>query len=108
MSGEPRVLNTVEEIDAEIARLTEARKEQRRLTHDPEEREKRRIRREQLAGRWVVTLALEENHLQAIRELAGAESWLFDLDLLQSDGWTKDDNGQWALLRQSPRAGADP
>ena len=108
MSGEPRVLNTVEEINAEIARLTEARDELSRLTNDPEERRNRRIRREQLMGRWVVTLALEESHLQAIGKLAGAESWLFERGLLQSDGWKKDDNGNWTLPRQSPRAGAGP
>ena len=108
MSGEPQVLNTVEEIDAEIARLTEAREEQRRLTDDPEERKKRRVRREQLAGRWAVTLALHENHLQEIGKLARAESWLFEPDLLQSDGWTKDDKGQWTLPRQSPSTGAGP
>ena len=108
MSGEPRVLNTVEEIDAEIARLTDARDEQLRLTHDPEEREKRRIRREQLVGRWVVTAPFQEKHLQAIGNLAGAESWLFEPDLLQSDGWTKDDNGKWRLPRQSPSEGAGP
>ncbi len=106
MSGEPRVLNTVEEIDAEIARLTEARDEQRRLTHDSEEREKRRIRREQLAGRWLVTVPLGEDLLQAIGKQAGGESWLFERGLLQSDGWKKDDNGNWTLPRQSPRAGA--
>ena len=108
MSSEPRVLNTVDDIDAEIARLTKEKKEQLRLTHDPEERGKRRIRREQLAGQWVVTIPLQETLLQAIRKRAGAESWLFEPGLLQSDGWTKNHEGQWTLPRQSPSAGAGP
>ena len=105
MSSEPRELSTVADIDAEIARLTEARDEQIRLRADPGERENRRIRREQLAGQWIVRFALQENHLQEIRELAGTEAWLFDPDHLQSDGW-KNDNGLWSLPRQSPGEGA--
>ena len=108
MSSVPRELSTAADIDAEIARLTEARDEQTRLLADPEERKKRRIRREQLAGRWVVTVALQEEHLQAIRKLAGKEVWLFEPDHLQSDGWTKNDQGQWTLPRQSPSEGAGP
>ena len=108
MSSEPQELSTVADIDAEIDRLTKARDEQNRLLADPMERKKRRIRREQLAGRWVVTLALQEEHLQEIRKLAGAEAWLFDPDHLQSDGWTKNDQGQWTLPRQSPSEGAGP
>ena len=104
MSTEPRELSTVADYDAEIARLTKARE----LLADPMERENRRIRREQLAGRWAVTLPLQEEHLQGIRMLAGAEAWLFDPDHLQSDGWKKNDQGQWTLPRQSPSEGAGP
>ena len=105
MSSVPRELSTVADIDDEIARLTKAREEQIRLQTKPEEQKKRRIRREQLVGRWGVTLALQEEHLQEIRNLAGTEAWLFEPDHLQSDGW-KNDNGLWSLPRQSPGEGA--
>ena len=105
MSGEPQKLITVEDHDAAIDRLTK----RRNLLADPREQENRRIRREQLAGQWAVTLALRENHLQAIRELAGEDAWLFDSLELQSDGWVKNHEGHWTLPpRQSPSEGAGP
>ena len=106
MSGEQQKLFTVEDINAEIARLTKAREEQTQWLNSQKERENRRIRREQLAGLWVVTLTLGEGHLQAIREQAGADAWLFESSLLQLDGWEMDRNGQWTLPRQSPSEGA--
>ena len=108
MSSELQELSTVADIDAEIARLTKARDEQTRLLDDPRERENRRIRREQLAGRWVVTCWLGEDHLQMIKNLAGTNAWLFDPDHLQSDGWTMNNKGQWMLPRQSPSEGPGP
>lgn len=109
MSGELRKIITVAELDAEIDRLTNALNEQKGLIADPQQRENRRKRREQLAGRWVVTCALEENHLKQIRVLAGAEAWLFESSLLQSDGWVKNNEGRWTLPpRQSPTEGAGP
>lgn len=109
MSGEPQTISTVAELDAEIGRLTNALNEQKGLIADPQQRENRRKRREQLAGRWVVTCALEENQLQAIRVKAGAEAWLFESSLLQSDGWVKNNEGRWTLPpRQSPTEGAGP
>ena len=104
MSSEPQELSTVEDIDAEIARLTKARE----LLADPGEREKRRILREQLAGRWVVTCWLGENQLETIKNLAGTDAWLFDPVYLQLDGWMKNDQGQWTLPRQSPSEGPGP
>ena len=100
MSGETQALSTLEDIDAEIARLTEARDEQQRLLDDPQERQNRQLRREQLAGRWVVTLQLHDNHLQEIRKAAGEEAWLFEPGLLQSDGWVRSDDGKtWKFRR---------
>ena len=104
MNGEPPELSTEAALDAEIDKLTK----RRNLLADPKERENRRIRRVQLVGRWAVTLALGENHLQAIRNLAGEQAWLFDTDILKSDGWEMDHNGQWTLPRQSPSEGAGP
>ena len=105
MSGEPRELITTADFDAEIDRLKNARE----LLADPSERENRRIRREQLVGRWTVTFPLEESHLQEIGELAGEEAWLFESSLLKSDGWVKHHEGHWTLPpRQSPSEGAGP
>ena len=86
------------ELDAEIARLQDIK---RRL-ENPELRENRRVRREQLLGRWAATLVLGESHLQGVRQLARDEAWLFEPDLMQEDGWKLDaDKEQWTLPPES-------
>ena len=101
MNGEGRTLGSVAEIDAEIERLTRERAEYRRTLEDPEQRKARETRREQLAGRWVVGLPLDDSHLQGIRVAAASESWLFALDLMREDGWKCDDEGRWTLPAES-------
>ena len=90
-------LNTVAEIDSEIKRLTQVRDERERLLDDPGERSERSLRREQLAGRWAVTLILQPGHLAGISRLSGDEAWLWDAETLRADGWSKGDDGGWHL-----------
>ena len=71
----------------------------RRLEH-PEQREKRRIRRQQLLGRAAETWRLLENLIQGAQSLAGDEASLFEPDQMQADGWTLQE-GQWTLPEES-------
>lgn len=88
-------LRTVADFDAEIERLREERARLAWLRDDPEQREVRAKAREQHAGRWVVGVALDPNHIQAIRALAGADAWVWDEEWLKADGWRPDDKGSW-------------
>ena len=84
--------------DAEIDRLTKEREEYLRQVQDPAERENRRKRREQLAGRWLVRRCrLTGAHVQAIGEVAGDEAWLFEAELMAADGWHQDEQGSWCF-----------
>ena len=89
-------LSTVAEIDSAIKRLTEARDERKRLLKDSGERNKRSLRRQQLAGRWAVTLLLDSSHLAEIGRVSGDEAWLWDAETLRADGWSEDKYG-WCL-----------
>ena len=91
-------LRSIEEFDAEIEQLQAERKRLQFLLQDPEQREARRTRREQLAGRWVVQLPLSRDHVAEIGEVSGVgESWLWDPDVLKADGWDQDEEGSWLL-----------
>ena len=92
-------LRSVEDYDREIEALQAERDRLKSLCADPEQIEARRLRREQLAGRWVVTRPLPREHVAAIRQVAGAgEAWLWDDDMLTTDGWVQDDQRNWSLL----------
>ena len=100
MNGEGRTLGSVAEIDAEIERLQREREEYKRTLEDPEQRRRRRIRRQQLLGRAAETWQLPENLIKGAQLLAGDHARLFDLDLMQEDGW-KLHEGQWTLPQES-------
>ena len=95
------LLSTVAEIDKEIKRLTQARDERQRLLKDPDERSERSVRRQQLAGRWAVTLPLGPGHLTAICQVSGHEAWLWDSETLRADGWSEDGD-VWRLQGGAP------
>ena len=94
-------LSTVAEIDSEIERLTQARDERERLLEDPGERSERSLRREQLAGRWAVTLLLKPGNFAAIRRVSGDEAWLWDAETLRADGWSEHGD-VWRLQGDAP------
>ena len=99
MSGAAEA-GTLATLDAEIARLVNARDEHLRLVQDPEQREARGKRREQLVGRWVVRRCrLSATQLRAIGTLAGEEAWLFEAELMEADGWLQDSGGNWGLKK---------
>ena len=102
MSDEDRTLGSVAEIDAEIERLQREREEYKRTLEDPDQREARRVRREQIMGRWAAGLRLGDSHLDGIRRVAADEAWLFAPNLMQEDDWKRDaDKGQWTLPAES-------
>lgn len=94
-------LSTVAEIDSEIERLTQERDERERLLEDSGERNERSLRRQQLAGRWAVTLSLDPGYLTAIRDVSGHEAWLWDAETLRADGWSEDGD-VWRLQGDAP------
>ena len=91
-------LLSIADYDREIMELQRERKRLQGLLSDPDQREARRVRREQIAGRWVVTLPLSTNQVSSIREVSGdSESWLWERDVLIADGWVQDEGESWSL-----------
>ena len=85
---------TTEDYDREIKRLESERAQ--KLTEDPEQRKQRRIRRTQILGDYAAeAFSWSEELLDAIRKVAARtdEGWLFEMPLLESDGWTRDTKG---------------
>ena len=98
-------IRSVADYDAEIAELTAERDRLQGLLADPEQCEARRTRREQLAGRWRVGSPLSAEHVSAIREVSDdGESWLWDPDVLNADGWEQGDDGSWVLPSRGERS----
>lgn len=90
-------LKTVEDIDAEIERLQGVRDRRRFLQRDPEQRQRREARRDQILVRWVRGLKLTAANLDAVRKAAGeAHEWMFEADWLEADGWVARDEGGWS------------
>lgn len=82
---------TAEAYRSEIARL----EEQLRLLEDPAQRARRQDRRALLLGKAVIGgVRMPDALVEACR--AGEEGWLFAAGLLESDGWTHDQQaGVW-------------
>ena len=94
-----------EDYDAEIARLEaelEGAKRLLALLEDPEQRVARRARRQQLMGRWAEGLQLDEDELDALREVSDDEAWLFDPQVLAADGWKEDADEGWWFEEDAP------
>ena len=90
MSGE--VLATVEDIDREIARLETERDRTRQLLKDPEQLREREKLRERLAGICVMHWIRQGDEaantwLSLVVQSAGDQSWVFDTEVLQADGY---------------------
>ena len=98
--GAGRELGTLAEVQAEIERLERQRDEYQRTLDDPEQRRQRRVRRQQLLGRAAESFALSEQLIQTAQSLAGADTWLFDSDLMRADGWTVHE-ARWTLSAES-------
>lgn len=79
---------SLEELDKEIARLQGEKKRVQDLLQSPEETGKRRARRGIAFGRWVETVVLTGEQMQAARALADEDDrWLFGDGVLKADGW---------------------
>lgn len=95
-------LRTVEDFDREIESLQAERDRRVNLLEDEDQREARRVRREQLIGRWFasVGIGLEADQVQAVCTISGGDAWIWDSDVLKADGWAKGPNG-WKLGKGS-------
>ena len=87
---------SIDDIDAEIERLTKARDQYRARLEDPEERSRRRTRRQQLMGVAAERWRLSEEAITNLGKPARDDAWLFAADLMEADGWTLNDKG-WSL-----------
>ena len=87
---------SIDDIDAEIERLTKARDQYRARQKNPEQRSRRRTRRQQLMGVAAERWMLREAWFTDLRNPARDEAWLFAADLMLADGWVLAD-GKWTL-----------
>lgn len=84
---------TPDAYDAEIRRLQEERDKLRALLADPEQRSRRSKRRAQILGDWATPkFTWSDANMDDLRAAAGEEQWLFDPQLLELDGWTRNDD----------------
>ena len=96
MAGDGDELRTVEEFDAEIERLQAERKRLTFLRSDPDQRQAREARRDQVLARWLRGMRLTAANMDAIRQVAGdRDGWMFEPDWLEADGWVSRDEGGW-------------
>ena len=105
MSGE--VLATIEDIDREIARLETERDRTRQLLQDPEQRKEREKLRERLTGLYVMDRIRQgyknaNGWLPIVAESAGEQSWVFDTDVLQADGYVSAPDGKGGTVWSRP------
>ena len=90
-------LFTPDEYDAEIERLQRDRDARLEELNEPKEKRRRQVRRAQILGRAYVQLyAVDQKLLARAHEHAGDdERWLFGEKLLELDGWSKQQNGNF-------------
>ena len=88
-------LRTLDDYDRELETLQAERDRLAQLLEDPEQRDARRMRRQQLMGRWAESLRITPTHLKAIRKVSGSEAWLFDADVMRADGWVDVEPEVW-------------
>ena len=88
---------TPESYDAEIRRLEGERDKLRKTLEDPEQRSERGKRRAQILGDWATSrFTWPDDQMDGLRTAAGEEEqWLFEPQLLELDGWTRTDKGNW-------------
>ena len=91
-------LFTPDEYDAEIERLKLDKAARIQELKEPKQKRRRQVRRAQILGRAYVQLYVVDPKLLArAREHAGDdEGWLFGEWLLGSDGWSPQQNGNYA------------
>ena len=82
---------SVADLDQEIERLQREKQRVETLLQNPEQSRKRRDRRGIAFGRWMETVQLTGEQMQAAQALADKDDqWLFRDDILKADGWRYD------------------
>ena len=87
LRGDGEELRTLTDYDAEISALKAERQGLAKLLSDAGERRARRVRRQQLLGRWAERLPLGGKVLEELRTISETEGWLWDGEMLAADGW---------------------
>ena len=105
-AAESTELRTLEDIDAEIAkvkldmkRLEDAAEARRTILEDPVQRSRRRHQHRQAMGAWLETRPFSVKLLgQIAAVLPEVQRWtLTDADALIANGWRLQDSGDWTL-----------
>ena len=99
-------LESVDEIESEIQRLTAALSQRKKALADPEQRLARRICRQQDMGRWAEGLRFSADQIAKISLTQNNHPEIWAAEVMQVDGWTLADNGSWGFPRNAREGGA--
>ena len=99
-------LESVDEIESEIQRLTAALTQRKKALADPEQRLVRRTCRQQDMGRWAEGRRFPAGQIAEISLTQNNHPEIWTAEVMQVDGWTRADNGSWTFPPDAREGGA--